>query len=125
MTTQVKDLVDVYISGFVYEVTRELNACDEIITPCLIGEKIEENVIAALKHECKLPNTALLSYVAADHVLKIWYETNINRYSDYFLEVMPHIEPYINDPDKYANIWGNLASQMIGAIYGNIRENGL
>ena len=125
MITQLKDLVDVYISGFVYEITQDLNDCDWPLTPALIGEMIETHVISALEHECQLQKSSLLDYMERNTVLHTWYETNISRYSDHFMEIMPESEPYTSDPEKYANMWGNLASQIVGAVYGNIREEGV
>jgi len=125
MITQVKDLVDFYISGLVYEVTRDLRASDEILTPALIGEVVEKSVLATLEHECQLQKSSLLDYMERNTVLHTWYETNISRYSDHFMEIMPESEPYTSDPEKYANMWGNLASQIVGAVYGNIREEGV
>lgn len=125
MITQVKDLVDVYISGLVYEVTRDLRNSNEILTPALIGEVIEKSVLAMLEHECQLQKSSLLDYMEQNTLLRTWYETNISRYSDHFMEIMPESEPYTFDPEKYANMWGNLASQIVGAVYGNIREDGV
>ena len=125
MTTKINDLVDVYIAGCVYEVTRELNSSDEILTPAFIGEAVEKNVLATLEHECQLQELSLLDYMERNTVLRTWYETNISRYSDHFLEIIPQTTPYTQDPEKYANMWSNLATQMIGAVYGNIREDGV
>lgn len=116
------DLIDVYISGLTYEVARELREGEDALTPAQMGEKIEVDVLAALSHECQLVNFNLLRCVEQNMFLRPWYETNENRYSDYFLEMMPHVEPYVSNPEAYANIWGNLTSQIIGAVYGNIRE---
>lgn len=125
MTTKINDLVDVYISGLVYEVTRELNSIDDILTPSLIGEVVEKNVLAMLEHECQLQEPSLLDYMERNTVLRTWYETNISRYSDHFMEIIPQVAPYTSDPEKYANMWSNLATQIVGAVYGNIREDGV
>jgi len=126
MITELRDLVDVYISGLHFEIARDLRIefGTNTVSNATIGEKVEACVIATMEHECVLEPSNLMEYAKLNKTLNKWYETNPNRYSDHFLEVLPIREPYVNDPEKYANIWGNLASQMIGAIVGNIREDG-
>lgn len=125
--TQVRDLIDVYVAGLLFEITREIrmDIGDGTITNSAIGEKVEDSVLKFLAHECLLDDAVLLKYISWNQQLNQWYMDNSNRYSDYFLEQLPERLPYIDNPEMYANIWGNLASQMIGAIVGNIREDGI
>lgn len=127
MQIQLKDLIDVYVAGLLFEIKREfqMEFGNLYISNVMIGEKVETNVLKDMEHECKKLNSHLLNYVNMNTSMTKWYETDLNRYSDYFLEAMPISEPYINDPEKYANIWGNLTIQLIGAVVGNIREDGL
>jgi hypothetical protein len=127
MQTQLQDIIDVYVSGLLFEIKRELHMefGTRPISSTTIGEKVEASVLKDMEHECNLASSHLLAYVNMNTPMTQWYETNINRYSDHFLEILPIRAPYTADPEKYANIWGNLTSQLIGAVVGNIREDGL
>ena len=126
MKTQLRDIVDVFVAGLLFEITRELRMefDGKPVSDSTIGERVEASVLVAMEHECLLEHSSLLAYVRHNKLLTKWYEKNENRYSDHFLEVLPMREPYTSDPEKYANIWANFSSQMIGAIVGNIREDG-
>ena len=122
------DILDTYIQGLKHEVVRDIRFeyAKEDITFSVIGEKVEHSVLSCIEHECQLSSSCLLDYVKSCSRLNMsWYETNPNRYSDHFMEVLPIRKPYTSNPEKYANIFGNLASQLIGVIVGNIREDGL
>lgn len=124
MTVTSRDPIDAFSVGLLYEIKRELNRefGDKPFSNVVLGERIEASVIQALEHECLLVDSPILRCAQSNKPLLRWYETNLSRYSDHFLEAMPQVEPYSEDPEKYANIWGNLTSQIIGAVYGNFRE---
>jgi hypothetical protein len=127
MTTMSRDPIDAWSVGLLYEIYRELDMefGGKSFSNVVLGERIEAHVLQAMEHECSLSESPLLRCALANRPLIQWYETNLSRYSDHFLEAMPQVEPYTEDPEKYANIWGNLTSQIIGAIYGNVREGGI
>lgn len=127
MTTMSRDPIDAWSVGLLYEMQRELDIefNGKPFSNVILGERIEAHVLKAMEHECHLSESPLLRCAQANKPLLCWYETNLSRYSDHFLEAMPQVEPYTSDPEKYANIWGNLTSQIIGAVYGNMREGGI
>jgi hypothetical protein len=121
MLTNTKDVIDKYVDGLVYEVKRELQNY-EILTPCFIAEVIEQITVEAMKHECAFGNKFFLNYVMENPLLQNWYETNESRYSEFFTPITNESKLYLLNPNKYSYIWGNLTLQIVGVIYGNIRE---
>jgi len=118
------DALDAFTKGLMYEINRE-SLSHSLHTMLQLGAVVERHVLKALSHECQLEHSVLLAYCINHPQLSKWYLTTDNRYADFFMEQIPIEPPYIENPEGFACLWGNLASQMIGVIIGNIREEGL
>lgn len=117
------DALDMFIQGLTYEIRQETRQSQNFNITA-IGEATEKHVLQALVHECQLAESVIRTYCETHPQLARWYMTNHNYYADYFLEQMPISTPYITNPEGYACMWGNVASQIIGVVVGNIREDG-